>query len=239
MSPQLKNQIKLWTRILHANVGIVAAISLALIALSCPFIAHKNDTTVGKMLKDIHYGKFLSPQHRWIWIDGQGLMLLFLVGSGLVIHTRTVRKARNAAAEDPRVPGSSVAILFDGKNQEARSRAQELSSALEEVGVRAFKVSSGSYNTANLTDERWLILLGDDTSIFPPIPQDSRRLDRLEILRILLQPMDGNAPHNNPFLEKLEKMGAKCLANLSCVQGWTHQVTELVLPTLKVKKSRH
>ena len=143
---------KLLNRVWHANLGMAAGISLGLIALSCPFIAHKWE--VGKSLKQIHYGEFLPKETRWIWIDSQGLLLAFLVISGLLMHRKSVKKASSVAADDPAVAGSSVTILGLGELGLARS----LATAAEQKGLRAFSCAMTDFCNLDLSQERWLIV---------------------------------------------------------------------------------
>lgn len=144
---------KLLNRVWHANLGMASAITLGIIALSCPFIAHKSRSDFGKALKDIHYGKFLAEQHRWIWIDGQGFLLAFLIGSGLLMHRKSVKKAANVAADDPAVPGSSVTLLDFG------SGGLSLAAEGEKRGLRLFRCTPAGLGKLNLAQERWLAVL--------------------------------------------------------------------------------
>lgn len=79
-------------------LGLAGTATLGVIALSCPFIAHGG----GQWLKDIHYGNFLPPGLRWIWIDSQGLILGLLVLSGWMMHRRAVKRAADTAAAKAR-----------------------------------------------------------------------------------------------------------------------------------------
>lgn len=151
-------RVKSWSRGWHANIGIATALTLGVIALSCPFIAHKGgDIAIGKALMQIHYGEFISKQWRWVWIDLQGLALFFLIVSGWLIHHRSVKKAVNKAADDPTAPGSSVAILAGG-GPAALAPANELARRLRVKGVRTHVSDLESYNPANLPNERWLLV---------------------------------------------------------------------------------
>jgi prepilin-type N-terminal cleavage/methylation domain-containing protein len=145
---------KLLNRVWHANLGMAAAITLGIIGISCPFIAHKGgEVAIGKMLMDIHYGKFLPADTRWIWIDSQGLFLLFLVGSGLLMHRKAVKKAANMAADDPAVPGSSVTLLDFG------DRGLALAAEGEKRGLRVFRCPAANLSKLDLAQERWLVVL--------------------------------------------------------------------------------
>ncbi|MBL9116721.1 MAG: hypothetical protein JNJ83_17065 [Verrucomicrobiaceae bacterium] len=148
---------KLLNRVWHANLGMAAVITLGIIALSCPFIAHKGgELALGRALMDIHYGKFLPPETRWIWIDSQGFLLLFLVVSGLLMHRKAVKKAVAQAADDPAVPGSSVTLLDFG------SRGLAMAAEGEKRGLRAFRCPAGNLAKLDLSQERWLVVLPGD-----------------------------------------------------------------------------
>ena len=186
MAASFNTRAKLWSRIWHANVGIAAAFTLGAIALSCPFIAHKGgEWTIGgvapgKMLIQIHYGKFLPREWTWLWIDLQGAALFFLIVSGWLIHQRAVKKAATRAADDPSAPGSSVTIVWEGGRAEAEATARQLAQAAEERGLRAFATDSRRYESARLAQERWLVcvLAGDATAL--PLRLNGEKLSRLE-----------------------------------------------------------
>jgi type II secretory pathway pseudopilin PulG len=150
---------KLLNRVWHANLGMAAAITLGLIAISCPFIAHKGgDLAIGKALMKIHYGEFLPPDSRWIWIDSQGLLLLFLVGSGVLMHRKAVKKAANVAADDPAVPGSSVTLIDFGPGP----RGIALATEGEKRGLRLFRCGQAGLDKLSLSNERWVVVLPGD-----------------------------------------------------------------------------
>jgi hypothetical protein len=142
----------------HGNLGVATALTLGLIALSCPFIAH-GDLGIGKTLKMIHYGEFLPKDLRWIWIDSQGLALGLLIVSGWLIHRKVVQAAREQAARDASSPGGSVAIVYQSAQSEAiaRNTAREL----EAAGFRVFSCNAEKYPYARLNQERWLFLVAD------------------------------------------------------------------------------
>ncbi|RYD60831.1 MAG: hypothetical protein EOP83_18505, partial [Verrucomicrobiaceae bacterium] len=119
----------------HANIGMALAITLGLIALSCPFIAHKSGGELGEFLKNIHYGKFLPADLRWIWIDGQGLGLAFLVFSGWLMHKKAVKKATNVAGDDPTSAGSSITFVGLG----SRGVLDASAAVTEANGLRCFR----------------------------------------------------------------------------------------------------
>ena len=148
---------KLLNRVWHANLGMASALTLGIIALSCPFIAHKSGGGFGRALMEIHYGKFLAPDVRWIWIDGQGFLLAFLIGSGLLMHRKSVKKAANVAADDPAVPGSSVTLLDFGQGGLA------LAAEGEKRGLRLFRCPASGIDKLSLAQERWLALLPGET----------------------------------------------------------------------------
>lgn len=147
---------KLLNRVWHANLGMAAAITLGIIALSCPFIAHKSGGEFGRALMEIHYGKFLAKEYRWIWIDGQGFLLAFLIGSGLLMHRKSVKKAANVAADDPAVPGSSVTLLDFGTS------GLTLANEGEKRGLRLFRCPATGLDKLSLAHERWLVVLPGD-----------------------------------------------------------------------------
>ncbi len=144
---------KLLNRVWHANLGMASAITLGIVALSCPFIAHKGGGEFGKALMEIHYGKFLAKEYRWIWIDGQGFLLAFLIGSGLLMHRKSVKKAANVAADDPAVPGSSVTLLDFGTG------GLTLAAEGEKRGLRLFRCPAPGLDKLSLAQERWLAVL--------------------------------------------------------------------------------
>jgi prepilin-type N-terminal cleavage/methylation domain-containing protein len=144
---------KLLNRVWHANLGMASAITLGVIALSCPFIAHKGGGEFGKALMEIHYGKFIAKEYRWIWIDGQGFLLAFLIGSGLLMHRKSVKKAANVAADDPAVPGSSVTLLDFG------SGGLALAAEGEKRGLRVFRCPASGLDKLSPAQERWLAVL--------------------------------------------------------------------------------
>lgn len=137
------------------------AITLGLIALSCPFIAHKGGGDLGEILKNIHYGKFLPADLRWIWIDGQGLGLAFLVFSGWLMHKKAVKKATNVAGDDPTSAGSS--ITFTGLG--SRGILDASASCAEANGLRCFRCEAARFESLKLEQERWIVFTageGDD-----------------------------------------------------------------------------
>lgn len=145
---------KLLNRIWHANLGMASLLTLGAIALSCPFIAHKSDFAPGKALMDIHYGKFLPPDLRWLWIDSQGLILGLLIVSGFLMHRKAVKKAANVAADDPAVAGSSVTVLDLADTPSVAA----LSVEGEKRGLRIFRCTSAGLSSLTLAHERWLIV---------------------------------------------------------------------------------
>ena len=149
---------KLKNRRWHANVGMALALTLGLIALSCPFIAHKGGGSVGEILKDIHYGKFLPAQWRWIWIDGQGLGLAFLIFSGWLMHRKAVKKATNAAGDDPTAAGSSVTFVGLGNRETLDASAAKA----EAAGLRCFRCEASAFAKLNLQNERWMVFTAGD-----------------------------------------------------------------------------
>ncbi|MCW1886044.1 hypothetical protein OKA04_15000 [Luteolibacter flavescens] len=137
----------------HANIGMALAITLGLIALSCPFIAHKGGGELGEILKNIHYGKFLPADIRWIWIDGQGLGLAFLVFSGWLMHKKAVKKATNVAGDDPSSAGSSITFVGLG----GRPVLDASAACAEAHGLRCFRCEAARFGTLNLEQERWIV----------------------------------------------------------------------------------
>jgi hypothetical protein len=86
----------------HEWLGVGGTITLGLIALSCPFIAHGGGGGFGEALKKIHYGEFLAPEWKWLWIDLQGLVLMLLVLTGWIMHRKAVKRAAENAANKVR-----------------------------------------------------------------------------------------------------------------------------------------
>jgi prepilin-type N-terminal cleavage/methylation domain-containing protein len=198
---------KLLNRIWHANLGMASAITLGIIALSCPFIAHKNGGEFGKALMEIHYGKFLTPDYRWIWIDGQGFLLAFLIGSGLLMHRKSVKKAANVAADDPAVPGSSVTLLDFG------SGGLTLATEGEKRGLRLFRCPASGLDKLSLAQERWLVLLPSDagftTDHLEAVQQLTAKIKpgSAKRLRFAIAPAAGS----EPLLDALLATGAQAI----------------------------
>jgi sulfite reductase alpha subunit-like flavoprotein len=153
---------KLSLRRSHANLGILTAITLGLIAVSCFFIAHKPGgkgstlEATGKVLKDIHFGKFLPKDLRWIWIDSQGLALFALVGSGWFLHIRERRK-RAVEAADPSSPRSGVTVVYASQSGTAERLARALADEAEGKGLRAYVCNLADYPLERLAEERYLL----------------------------------------------------------------------------------
>jgi TRAP-type C4-dicarboxylate transport system permease small subunit len=103
----------------HEWLGLAGTVTLGLIALSCPFIAHGGGAQVGDALKKIHYGEFLPAQHKWIWIDAQGLILGLLVITGWMMHRRAVKRAAEAAAAK-----AKAEVLAQVKAEQAAAKAK-------------------------------------------------------------------------------------------------------------------
>jgi hypothetical protein len=82
----------------HEWLGLGGTVTLGAIALSCPFIAHGGGAWVGEALKKVHYGEFLPPAWKWVWIDAQGLILGMLVLSGWLMHRRALKRTAESAA---------------------------------------------------------------------------------------------------------------------------------------------
>jgi len=155
---------KLSLRRSHANLGILTAITLGIIAISCFFIAHKPKNkggalqATGKVLEEIHFGKFLPKELRWIWIDSQGLALIALVGSGWFLHLRE-RKKRAVEAADPSSPRSGVTILYASQTGTAGKIARALGDEAEAKGMRAFVADVLDYPIERLAEERYLLFV--------------------------------------------------------------------------------
>jgi len=149
MSESWKVKNRRW----HANIGMALAVTLGLIALSCPFIAHKGGGQIGEILKNIHYGKFLSDEWRWIWIDGQGLGLAFLVFSGWMMHRKAVKRATNVAGDDPTSAGSSITFVGLGD----RAILDAGAALFEAQGLRCFRCEAAAFSKLNLEQERWMV----------------------------------------------------------------------------------
>ena len=132
-------------RILHANLGILTAITLGLIAISCPFIAagdwlhDRSLETVGQVLKMIHYGEFLPKGWRWLWINSQGLALFGLVVSGWFLHHRVKKHGSQGGT--------------------AETVARDFAATAEEAGLRVFACAADRYPLDKIQDERWLICI--------------------------------------------------------------------------------
>jgi hypothetical protein len=144
---------KLRNRRWHANAGMFLAITLGLIALSCPFIAHKGGGGVGDTLKMIHYGEFLPNSFRWIWIDMQGLGLGFLVISGWLMHRKAVKRPTDTAGDDPRAAGSSVTFVPLG----SREICNAMVACVRETGIRCHECAPADFAKLKLPQERRMV----------------------------------------------------------------------------------
>ncbi len=133
----------------HAFIGIVSVVTLGIIALSCFPIAHKNWGSVGNFLIDVHKGKFLPGEWRWIWIDSQGLFLLWLVVSGYILH-RKVKKHRAEQIEDT---DGRVLILFGTQTGNSESVAHKLGRRLATAGVPVRVANFSEYGFLDLSRE--------------------------------------------------------------------------------------
>ena len=134
----------------HALIGIVSVVTLGIIALSCFPIAHKDMRgAVGNFLVDVHKGKFLPGDWRWIWIDSQGLFLLWLVVSGYILH-RKVKKRRVQQIEDA---DGRVLILFGTQTGNSESVANKLGRKLTAAGVPVRVANFSEYGFLDLSKE--------------------------------------------------------------------------------------
>lgn len=141
----------------HINLGLFATITLGLIAVSCFFMAPGQQRgAIGQALKEIHEGKFLPNNTRWVWIYGQGALLFWLIGSGFLIH-RKAKKTLNA--ESPDVPGTSALILFGSETGNSEALARRFGDRAEAAGYRAYVAPLDSYDVDLLQDERWLFVI--------------------------------------------------------------------------------
>jgi len=218
----------------HANLGILTAITLGVIGLSCFYIAHKpankdsGHYAFGKALRSIHFGDFLPKNWRWVWIDSQGLALVALVGSGWFLHIRE-RKRRSTEAADPSSPRSSVTIVYASQSGTAEGVARSLSEEAEARGLRAFVCDLADYPLERLSEERYLLAVVSTfgKGVAPEAAQDfetrlaefSGKLGHLEYAVLALG--DVRYPKFCAFGrfldERFEQLGAKRLAaRLEC-----------------------
>jgi len=210
---------KLLTRRWHANIGIFSAITLGTIALSCFFIAHAKDVGIGKALMEIHYGKFLPPSTRWIWIDSQGLFLLGLVVSGWAIHYKA-RKQRKEA-EAPGAPAGSLLVLYDSQTGAAEKVARTFNAEAESRGFRAFVTDMAKYRHDDLPAERWVFIVSGapaNGQVFRQFISGPRAPKLKELnFSVLAMQENGAPPAGEEFDAKLEKLGASRLhARVDC-----------------------
>lgn len=213
---------KLFARRWHANIGIFAAITLGIIALSCFFIAHAKDAGFGRALMDIHYGKFLPPSTRWIWIDSQGAALLALVVSGWLIHYKA-RKQR-AAAEAPGAPAGSLLVLYDTKTGAAEKVARQFNAEAEARGFRAFVTDMSKYRHADLPAERWVFIVSGVPGNGQTFRQfvAAKKAPRLKDVNfsVLSLAENGATPAGAEFDQRFEELGASRLhARVDCTAG--------------------
>ncbi len=132
----------------HANFGMFAALTLGLVALSCFPIAHKFPGGTAELLKQIHFGKFLPADLRWIWIDLQGALLLWLIVSGWLIHLKTRRRGAGKISADSAI--SSV-IIHEGDSPRAAARAHALAKALSARRLAPVLVRLGDHAQVDWT----------------------------------------------------------------------------------------
>jgi sulfite reductase alpha subunit-like flavoprotein len=118
----------------HANFGMLSALTLGIIAISCFTIAHKVKGGVGHVLKTIHTGKFLPEAWQWLWIDSQGLLLGWLIFSGWYIHHKSRKRGQGKVAVDS---PNSLLILFDASVPQCHKWAHELSRRLTAAKITA------------------------------------------------------------------------------------------------------
>ena len=210
----------------HANLGMMAAVTLGLIAISCPFIAHKWDGDVDKTLKRIHYGEFLPNHLKWIWIDSQGFFLTFLVASGWLMHKKAVKTASRNAAEDPKAAGSSVTILdLDGTG-----KGQTLVTKAQARGLRAFLCPADQFGQLKLDQEKWLLVCGTGEALSSEMQKGitdmlaEARPCTMKRVEFALEPVASGAL-GDAIRAGLEQAGARAL-NLSATNpaAWTAQV---------------
>jgi sulfite reductase (NADPH) flavoprotein alpha-component len=133
----------------HALIGIISVFTLGVIALSCFPIAHKGFGAAGNFLVDVHKGKFLPDNLRWIWIDSQGLFLLWLVVSGYVLH-RKVKKRRAQQIEDS---DGRVLVLFGTQTGNSEAVANRLARKLTAAGVPSRVANFSEYGFLDLSRE--------------------------------------------------------------------------------------
>jgi hypothetical protein len=200
----------------HANIGMALAITMGLIAISCPFIAHKWDGSLGEILKSIHYGKFIEPQWRWIWIDSQGLGLAFLVASGWLMHRKAVKRASNVAGDDPTSAGSSVTFVGLGELA-MRDAAADLAEA---QGLRSYRCPLEKFATLNLERERWMVFVAgpgaDATDSVRRVVEDLKKFPANKAKRLEFT-IDPTLPAElaEKLKSSLARAGAKALSGPS------------------------
>jgi hypothetical protein len=202
----------------HANIGMFLAITMGIIAISCPFIAHKGGGNVGQILKEIHFGEFLPDAYRWIWIDGQGLGLAFLVFSGWLMHKKSVKRATDVAGDDPTSAGSSVTFVDLGD----RSIRDVLANATEAHGYRCFRCDIDSVSRLRFDQERWMIFTAGGTE--DPAPKVQQLLTTLSSIKPnrakrLQYTLDPTLPQTwvQRITSELERIGAKPFSSLPAV----------------------
>jgi hypothetical protein len=143
----------------HANFGMFAALTLGIVALSCFFIAHKTPGATSEIFKQIHFGKFLPAETRWIWIDLQGLLLLWLIVSGWLIHWKTRKRGAGKISADSAI--SSV-IIYEGESARASALAQDLGRRLTARRQVPILVRFADHTQVDWTRVATVLLLPDD-----------------------------------------------------------------------------
>lgn len=203
---------KLFNRRWHANLGIFSAITLGVIAISCFFIAHAEKGAVRKTLEDIHFGKFLPRDLRWIWIDSQGAMLLGLVVSGWFMHYKA--KKKQAENEAPGAPSGSLLVLFDARSSAAEKIARKFNAEAEARGFRAFVSDMAQYRHADLEAERWVFVVTGGAAEAPANAKTFRQFvaskdaPQLKQTNFAVLAIDDGAGDGEEFERRFEKLGA-------------------------------
>jgi len=211
----------------HANIGMFLAITMGLIAISCPFIAHKGGGDIGKILKAIHFGDFLPEAYRWIWIDSQGLGLAFLVFSGWLMHKKSVKRATNVAGDDPSAAGSSITFVGLGEPTIRDAMAQ----VTEAHGYRCFRCDDESVNRLRFDQERWMVFTAGGNA--DPSPKVERLLKALARMKSnqakrLQYTLDPTLPESfrSRIISELQRIGARPFTSLPPIPSGSLTRTE-------------
>lgn len=175
----------LWRR-WHANLGMLSAITLGIVAISCFTIAHKAEGGIAHVLKAMHTGKFLPEDWRWLWIDSQGFLLGWLILSGWWIHHKSRKRGQGKVTVD--APHACL-VLYDGTHPRAHRLAHELSRRLTAAKASSTLMRAEDHSRvewSRLSQMAWIRSEGTASSLALDQFLRSRKAPRLKGTRAAL-----------------------------------------------------